>query len=228
MFLLIDKPKGITSHDVVDRVRVVTGERKVGHAGTLDPMATGLLIVGVGRTSTKQLGELTLNTKKTYLAEIYLGEERDTDDIEGRVTKRVENVVPPTKIEVKAVLDSFLGEQKQKPPAYSAIKIKGKKAYELARAGIDPKLKLRSINVYNIRLEKYEFPLVKIKLEVSAGTYIRSIARGIGAKLGMGAYLYNLKRTRIGEAALQDAIKLADLGKDAAKREAAVDLTKTT
>lgn len=217
MFLLINKPRGITSHDVIDKVRGLTGERKVGHAGTLDPLATGLLIVGVGRASTRRLGDMTLKTKKTYLAEIFLGEERDTDDAEGKATHKVKGVVPPSISKVQEVLNSFLGEQQQKPPVYSAIKIKGKKAYELARAGIDPRLKKRKINIYDIHLKKYEYPLLKIQVEVSAGTYIRSLARDIGRGLGTRGYLQSLKRTKIGKATLAKAIKLKDLDEDTVK-----------
>src|SRR3989344_3729245 len=138
MFLLINKPKGITSHDVVYRLRRITGIRKIGHAGTLDPNATGLLILGIGRESTKKLSLLTINTKKTYVAEIYLGEERDTDDVEGKLLNSnfdFQNKYQISKSQILKTLESFLGKQMQIPPAYSAIKVKGTKAYQYARKG---------------------------------------------------------------------------------------------
>lgn len=211
MFLLIDKPKGVTSHDVVDEVRKITAEKRVGHAGTLDPNATGLLIIGVGRDSTKHLGKIAKDTKKTYEAEIYLGEERDTDDREGVVVKKSKGVLPPEEVEIRLILTTFLGEQEQTPPVYSAIKIKGKKAYELARKGKKVDIKPREIVVYSIKVVDYKYPLLKIKTTVSSGTYIRALARDVGKRLGMGAYLKNLKRTKIGEFDLKEAVKLKDL-----------------
>lgn len=205
MFLLIDKPKGITSHDVVNLVRVKTGEKRVGHAGTLDPNATGLLIVGVGRQSTKKLSDLAKNTKKTYVAEIYLGEERSTDDVEGEVTKK-KKIKKVSKEKIEKVLKSFVGEQKQTPPMFSAIKIKGKPAYKLARKGQEINLKPRDITIYSIKLLDYDFPTLKIETQVSSGTYVRALARDIGRKLGTGAYLKNLRRTKIGKFDVKDAV----------------------
>ena len=210
MLLLIDKPKGITSHDVVDHVRKITGERRVGHAGTLDPSATGLLIVGVGRESTKKLGDLTKNTTKTYEAEIILGATSDTDDSEGQITKKVilkklfEN-------DVGKVLSQFVGEQEQVPPVYSAIKLKGKKAYELARKGKQVDLKPRKIVIHLIKLLDYKYPKLNIACEVSSGTYIRALARDIGQKLGTGGYLNNLRRTKIGKFSVHDASMLDNI-----------------
>jgi tRNA pseudouridine55 synthase len=236
MFLLIDKPKGITSHDVIDEVRKVTGERRVGHAGTLDPNATGLLLVGVGRESTKKLGKLALK-RKTYEAEIVLGEERDTGDVEGQSTRIPQQVRSsqransvrddktgleslPVLSNVRGVLASFLGEQEQVPPVYSAIKIKGKKAYELARRGKKVNLKPRRITVHSIELLDYHYPIIKIKTSVSSGTYIRALARDIGRKLDTGAYLDNLRRTKLGKYDIEDAIKLKDLSPDNWKEKA--------
>lgn len=208
MFLLIDKPKGITSHDVIDRVRRIIQKEspsprlrriKVGHAGTLDPNATGLLIVGVGRESTKKLGTLTKDTKKGYEAEIFLGEERDTDDVEGVTIAKAKGFLPPSENEVEKALKTFVGKQKQLPPSFSAIKIKGKKAYQLARKGKEVKMPIREVEVYSMKLIEYRFPILKISTEVSAGTYVRALARDIGKKLGCGAYLNNLKRTKIGK-----------------------------
>lgn len=232
MFLLVFKPKGITSQDVVDRVREITGERKVGHAGTLDPNATGLLIVGIGRKSTKKLGSLAIDTSKEYIADIVLGEERDTHDSEGVVIARSRDQVRvshdaksvrddkdgmvslPTLSNVKRVLKMFTGEIEQVPPKYSAIKIKGKKAYELARKGKKVKLKPRKITIHSIEVMEYMYPDLKIKTVVSSGTYIRALVRDIGRELKTYAYLDELERTKIGKHKIEKAIKLDKLSTD--------------
>ncbi|MFH1287380.1 MAG: tRNA pseudouridine(55) synthase TruB, partial [bacterium] len=150
MFLLINKPKGITSHDVIARLRRITNIKKIGHAGTLDPMAEGLLIVGIGRESTKKLGEIAKDTSKVYEAEIYLGKETDTYDAEGKVISEVECNVDDK--EIASVLKKFQGEIKQVPPIYSAIKIGGRKAYELARKGEKVQLEPRDVEIYDIKI----------------------------------------------------------------------------
>lgn len=214
MFLLINKPKGITSHDVIYYVRKITAEKKVGHAGTLDPNATGLLIVGVGRSSTKKLGWIAKDTKKTYEAEIFLGEERDTDDSEGKIIFEKSDFQAQNVTLLKKTLMSFKGKQKQMPPIYSALKVKGKKAYELARKGKKVVLKERDVTIHSIELLQYKYPVLKIKTTVSSGTYIRALARDIGKQLGCGAYLRNLKRTRIGNFDLEDATDMSELTAD--------------
>ncbi len=213
MLIMVDKPKGMTSHDVIDRVRSITGEKKVGHAGTLDPNATGLLIVGVGRESTKKLGDLTKNTDKTYEAEMILGEERDTDDAEGVPVQVQGTTKLPTLPQIEAGLKSFEGELMQVPPAYSALKIKGKPAYRYARKGQKIELKPRKVVIRYIKLVNYEYPNLFITTSVSSGTYIRSLAKDIGKKLGVGAYLNNLRRTKIGIYEVKKAIKLDKLNK---------------
>jgi len=213
MFILIDKPKGITSHDVIVRLRKITQEKKIGHAGTLDPNATGLLIVGVGRESTKKLGKISKGTKKIYEAEIFLGEEKDTDDIEGILISKAKGFLPPSEKEVRLILSSFIGEQEQAPPSFSAIKIKGKKAYEIARKGGKVKLTPRTITFYSLRLIKYHYPVLTVKTIVSPGTYIRSLARDLGKKLGCGAYLKNLRRMGTGKFSIDEAVKLDILNK---------------
>jgi tRNA pseudouridine55 synthase len=213
MFLLIDKPAGITSHDVVDEVRRITGERKVGHGGTLDPMATGLLIVAVGRSSTKQLGTLINKTSKTYLAEMFLGEERDTHDIEGVAVEKKNNFPKPKKAPLKKLLEEFKGEIEQIPPKHSAIKVGGTKAYKLARKGKEVNLPRRKVTIYDLRLVSYKFPILKIKAEVSSGTYIRALARDIGRRIGSGAYLTSLRRTKIGKYSVNEAVTLDKLTK---------------
>jgi tRNA pseudouridine55 synthase len=211
MFLLINKPKGITSHDVIYFVRKVTAEKKVGHAGTLDPNATGLLIVGVGRSSTKKLGWIAKDTKKTYEAEIFLGEERDTDDSEGEIISETSDFQAQNATLLKKTLMSFKGKQKQMPPIYSALKIKGKKAYEFARKGKKVVLKERDVVIHSIELLQYKYPVLIIRTTVSSGTYIRALARDIGKQLGCGAYLRNLKRTKIGDYNLVDAKDMDEL-----------------
>lgn len=202
----------MTSHDVVDVVRKKTGEKKVGHAGTLDPLATGLLIVAVGRQSTKRLGGIT-RKKKTYLAKIHLGKETNTLDSEGEVMKEVKDLDPPNGSEVEKLLMNFLGKQKQIPPAHSAIKISGKKAYELARKGEKVELEPREIEIFKIKLLDYNYPILEIEVEVSKGTYIRALARDIGRKIGSGGYLEELRRTKIGEFEIEDAASLDELQK---------------
>lgn len=210
MLLLIDKPKGVTSHDVVDRVRRVAHERRVGHAGTLDPNATGLLIVAVTREDTKKLGEITKATKKTYIGEITLGISTTTDDSEGEVVEE-KQTNPFTREKIDSVLHTFLGDSEQVPPIYSAIKQNGKKAYEIARSGGDIVLPPRPITIYALNVISYEHPLLVVECEVSSGTYIRSLARDIGIRLGTAAHLSNLRRTKIGEYSIENAIPLDKL-----------------
>lgn len=211
MILLIDKPKGWTSFDVVAKVRGILHEKKVGHGGTLDPNATGLLIIGTG-ADTKKLGEITKNQNKTYEAEIILGENRDTDDVEGKTTRFAEeNGTIPVKKEIEKILKTFEGERLQMPPQFSAIKINGKKSYDQARKGINVELVPRKVFIYKISLVGYEYPVLKIICEVSSGTYIRSIARDLGEKLGTGGYLNELRRTRVGEYLVEKAITLSEL-----------------
>lgn len=221
MFLLVDKPKGITSHDVIYKIRKIlrsdptspeVSRGKVGHAGTLDPNATGLLIVGIGRESTKQLGHLTTGTMKTYEAEIILGATSTTEDAEGVITQNTDSLgQEPSRMTIEKVLRDFEGKQLQIPSSHSAIKIQGKKAYQLARKGEEVKLEPRKITIHSIRLVGYSYPTLKIVCEVSAGTYIRALARDIGEKLQTGAYLENLRRTKIGDFAIENAVRLEDI-----------------
>lgn len=206
MFLLLDKPKGITSHDVVGKIRKISGERKVGHGGTLDPNATGLIIIAIGRASTKKLEMFTKGMDKTYEAEIILGEERNTDDVEGTVVRKSGKI--PTKNDIKKVLQKFTGESWQVPPDFSAIKKGGKKAYELSRLGKNMDLKPRKIVIKSATLLEYNYPRIEAVFEVSSGTYIRAIARDLGRELGTYAYLNNLKRIKIGKFGLERAVDL--------------------
>ncbi len=205
-FLLIDKPAGMTSHDVVDRVRRVTGIRKVGHAGTLDPFATGLLMVGVGRGATREMQKL-VGLDKTYEAVFVFGSQSDTDDKEGVIEPAPIDRVEES--EIKAVIDSYTGAIKQIPPAYSAIKVKGQKMYEAARKGEVLKVEPRNVTVYRMDAD---FPMCEdrlaVSIECSSGTYIRALARDIGKDLGGGGYVEELRRTQIGSFSITDAQKL--------------------
>ncbi|MBI4034424.1 tRNA pseudouridine(55) synthase TruB [Candidatus Saccharibacteria bacterium] len=233
--LLVDKPSGWTSHDVVAKVRGILRQAtrnqqpgtnkqlisdsllltsrapkmRVGHAGTLDPMATGLLIILVG-SYTKRADEF-LKLDKTYDAQLTLGATSSTGDAEGRIIEGNKQQVTGNK--VKAVLESFVGEIEQTPPAHSAIKVDGQRAYKLARAGKKPELKPRKVRIYEIGNIKYRFPRLSFEVRVSSGTYIRSLAEDIGQKLGTGAYLSALRRTRIGNFDINQAVQLSDLPK---------------
>jgi len=208
-FILINKPAGITSHDVVDKLREITRIKKIGHAGTLDPFATGLLILGIGREFTKKLS-IFQKKDKEYIATLRLGAESDTFDKEGKIVEKKVKKIPERK-EIEEVLKNFLGEIEQIPPAFSAKKIKGKKLYELARRGIKVKPKPQKVKIYEISILEYEFPYLKIKVKCSSGTYIRSLANDIGKKLGCGAYIEELIRTKIGEFSVEKAIELSKL-----------------
>ncbi|MFH0905168.1 MAG: tRNA pseudouridine(55) synthase TruB [bacterium] len=204
---LINKPVGITSHDVVDRLRKITGERRIGHAGTLDPAAEGLMIVAIGREATKTLSRYS-GLGKTYEAEITLGYSSSTYDREGELVKVSD--AQPLLEQVVPVVKSFIGKQEQMPPIFSAKKIGGKKAYDLARAGRAVTLKLQAIELYSIEILGYRYPVLKLRVAVSSGAYVRSLAYDLGVKLRTGAYLSALKRTRVGDYELARA---ADLDK---------------
>ncbi len=202
-YLLINKPKGITSHDVVNLLRKVTNIKKIGHAGTLDPLAEGLLILAIDRRATKNINKY-IKLDKTYIAEIKLGEETDTYDAEGEKTKKYDGEKIKKKL-IKKTINRFIGEQKQIPPMYSAKKVKGQKLYDLARKNIIIDREAALINIYKIKIIKYKWPILKIKVKCSTGTYIRSLAYDIGLDLYCGAYLKSLKRIRIGKYKLRKA-----------------------
>ena len=224
MFLLINKPPNITSHDVINRLRRITGIKKIGHAGTLDPFATGLLIVAIERESTKEIKHFVKLNKK-YLATIKLGEETDTYDRTGKKTvvsgqwsarpRQTEGEAGVVSLEqIKTILKSFTGKQLQLPPMYSATKIGGQKLYQLARQGKEVTRWPTNIEIENIEILDYQYPLLKIKVTCSSGTYIRSLAHDIGKKLGPGAYLEELIRTKIGKYKLEDAVELDKLNSE--------------
>lgn len=213
-FLLINKPAGMTSHDVISRLRRITGIRTIGHAGTLDPFATGLLIVAVGRESTKQLQQY-VGMDKTYEASIRLGETSTTLDPEGDVTSGPCPTITPEALD--AAMQALTGEQQQIPPMHSAIKIAGKKLYELARQGIEIDRPPRAITIHAFTLTApltAPLPLpatIQANIACSSGTYVRAIARDLGTALGTAAYLTALHRARIGPFRIEDAAKLDQL-----------------
>lgn len=203
---VIDKPAGWTSHDVVARIRRIAGTRRVGHAGTLDPMATGVLLVGIGRT-TRLLGYLAAGSK-SYAATVRLGQTTSTDDAEGEVTasRQVAELSEQRLIEALA---GFAGTIEQRPPAYSAVKVAGRRSYARARAGEAVLLAPRTVHVYRLELGavRYGPQVVEVDLEIdcSAGTYIRALARDLGVQLGLGGHLSALRRTRVARYELAQA-----------------------
>jgi tRNA pseudouridine55 synthase len=209
MFLLINKPAGPTSHDIINQLRRITGLKKIGHAGTLDPFASGLLIIAVGREATREINQF-VKLDKEYVATIKLGAVSDTYDKTGKITP-----IPPSSFPIPnaitTAVKSFLGPQLQTPPMYSAQKIGGQKLYQLARQGKEINRGANSIEIYNLEILSYNFPLLKIKVACSSGTYIRSLAHDLGKKLGGGGYLEELVRTKIGPYKLEDAISLKQL-----------------
>jgi len=206
--VVVDKPAGMTSHDVVARVRRLAGTRKVGHAGTLDPMATGVLVLGVNR-ATRLLGHLTL-TDKRYDATIRLGVTTTTEDAEGEVveTRPTDGV---TEDAVRAVLATFVGEIDQVPSAVSAVKVDGKRAYARVRAGEDVELPARRVTIHSLEVTAIDLPTVEVAVHCSSGTFVRAIARDLGAAVGVGGHLTALRRTSVGPFRLDDARTLEAL-----------------
>ena len=220
--LAVNKPLGMSSHDVVNRVRRAVGERRVGHAGTLDPAASGVLVVGIGQ-ATKLLGMLTLD-RKSYRARIEFGSQTDTDDAEGEVIKTAD--VPSELCDpafAEATLAALVGEHDQVPPAYSAVSVGGKRAYAIARAGDEVELSSRRITINEASLVRVEGgndsrPLVwEADFDVSKGTYIRSIARDLGLSLQTCAHLCGLVRTSAGALTLADCVELDELAERGAE-----------
>jgi len=207
--LVVDKPIGLTSHDVVQIIRRGTGIRRAGHTGTLDPRASGVLVVLVGPAV--RLSEYVSASDKRYQATIRLGSSTDTYDADGVVTKSYVSVDSITEDRFVEVLDQFIGEIEQVPPPYSAVKVKGKKAYEMAREGEEVDLSPRKINVYSLEVLEWAPPEVVIDVYCSSGTYVRSLANDLGNALGCGAHLVGLRRTKSGRFTLRDAVPLRRL-----------------
>ncbi|MCE2983990.1 MAG: tRNA pseudouridine(55) synthase TruB [Parachlamydia sp.] len=200
--LLVDKPRGKTSFDLVRLLRKRLGVKKIGHAGTLDPFATGVMVMLIGREYTR-LSDQFLNCEKEYEARLNLGQATDTFDCEGKVT--FQSATIHSLEQVENVISSFQGDILQTPPMYSAKKKDGKKLYELARQGIEVEREAVKVHV-EIHLLNYAFPYLDIKVRCSKGTYIRSLAHDIGLQLGCGAHLIQLMRTRSGAFLLQDCL----------------------
>jgi tRNA pseudouridine55 synthase len=201
--LLLDKPKGMTSHDVVDVVRRSLGTRKVGHAGTLDPMATGLLLVGAGRAT--RLLRFFGDLPKTYEGTARLGVETDTLDAEGAVVRS--SAVDVSRAEVEVAVAGLVGESMQRPPAFSAVKVGGRKLYESARAGETVEASPRRIRVDAFEVRSFDGRDLEFLVTCSGGTYVRVLAADVGAALGCGAHLTSLRRTAIGPYRVEDAVE---------------------
>ncbi|MFA5106991.1 MAG: tRNA pseudouridine(55) synthase TruB [Patescibacteria group bacterium] len=191
------KPVGPTSNDILEDIRRRTGIKKVGHAGTLDPLASGVLVVAIGRNATKRLSA-EVAKEKEYLAAIRLGEESTTDDAEGEKTKQAIET-PPSREQIQEILPQFVGQIEQMPPKYSAVKIKGREAYKYARQNQAVILEPRMVTVKEITLVSYAWPDVVLRVVTGPGVYIRSLARDLGRALGVGGYIFALERTRVGE-----------------------------
>ena len=205
--LNIRKEKGYTSFDVVAKLRGILHMKKIGHTGTLDPEAEGVLPVVLGKAT--KLVDLLTEKQKTYEALLHLGLETDTQDMTGTVLR--EKTVKVTEDEVRAVIDGFLGEQQQIPPMYSALKVDGKKLYELAREGKTVERKARTVHFYEIDIKKIELPYVRFSVTCSKGTYIRTLCHDIGQKLGCGGCMEELLRTRSGNFVWEDSMTLAQV-----------------
>ncbi|MFC7048093.1 tRNA pseudouridine(55) synthase TruB [Emcibacter nanhaiensis] len=193
-WLVIDKPLGMTSTQAVGRVRRLTNAAKIGHGGTLDPLASGILPIALGE-ATKTI-PFVMDARKTYRFTVTWGEERSTDDAEGEIVARSDH--RPTAAEIVAVLPQFTGTILQRPPAFSAIKVDGKRAYDLARAGEEVELKEREITIFSLRLEAFEEGAATFEVECGKGTYIRSLARDLAHALGTVGYVSMLRRTKVG------------------------------
>ncbi|UCE26571.1 MAG: tRNA pseudouridine(55) synthase TruB [Candidatus Coatesbacteria bacterium] len=209
--LLVNKPSGPTSHDVVDGVRRALGIKRVGHVGTLDPFADGLLVLLVGRAT--RLAEYLTGYDKAYRATLRLGATTDTEDCTGTLVE--EKAVPDLSVEgIEGVFARFEGRIRQRVPAYSAVKVDGERLYRRVRRGADVDTPVREIEIYSLTLVEYDSPEITFDVECSTGTYVRALARDIGEALGCGAHLVALTRTRVGLYELADAVSLDKLKAD--------------
>ena len=207
----LNKPPDITSHDAVSLVKRLLGVRKAGHAGTLDPLATGVLLVCLNEAT--KITRFLMGMEKQYRARVKLGERTDTCDSQGKVIDRRE-VPPLKKSEIEGCVSMFSGRIVQKPPMYSAIKIGGKTLHRLARKGIEIERPERSVEIYEIRVLDVDLPFFELLVSCSSGTYVRTLCDDIGKKMGTGAHLFALERTRIGSFALEDSTTIGALNGD--------------
>lgn len=206
--LLVNKPTDWTSHDVVAKLRKIFATREIGHAGTLDPFATGVLVIAIGQ-ATKVLEYLQAEDKE-YIATVELGISSDTYDRTGVISRNA-NVKAPTQKEIESVLKKFVGDIEQVPPRFSAIKVAGHKSYDRARKGEDFELPAKNVHIEEVEILEYSFPLLKLRVSCGSGTYIRSLAHDIGEKLGTSALLAELERTRVGKFTLDESYTLEDI-----------------
>jgi tRNA pseudouridine55 synthase len=206
--LNIDKPVGLTSRDAVNRVQRLVRPHKVGHAGTLDPLATGVLVVAVG-TATR-LVEYVQRMKKTYRGVFLLGRTSDTEDSSGTVVE-LPNAGVPTLAEVEAVIPRFIGTIQQRPPAFSALKVAGKRAYAMARRGDAVELAARPVEIHAIRMVRYEYPELELHIECGSGTYVRSLGRDIAEVMGTGAVMAALRRLAVGPFRAEEGVQIDQL-----------------
>ncbi len=212
--LLVDKPANITSNTLVQKIKSILGKDiKVGHTGTLDFFATGLMVITVGKAT--RFTEYFQKLDKEYLATGELGKETDTYDVCGKVVQ--ERPCEKSEEEIKQAILSFIGEYDQMPPAYSSKRVKGKRAYQLAKKGITPNLKPKRVKIYDISILSIEKPYFVIKVRCSSGTYIRSLIKDIGDKLECGAYTHSLRRTKVGAFDVEKSLKLDDISLDKIK-----------
>ncbi|MCC7392929.1 tRNA pseudouridine(55) synthase TruB [Candidatus Sumerlaeota bacterium] len=215
--LLVDKPAGITSHDVVDRVRRAFGTRRVGHAGTLDPAATGLLVMLLGEAT--KISEYLIGCDKSYEGTMQLGVVSDTYDAEGEIKPGPGGPKPRTMEDLQEFASDLTGEIDQVPPAYSAKKVAGRKLYEYARQGNVPEVESREISVADFEILTYEGDRAEFGVDCSSGTYVRSLVHSLGEAAGCGAILVELRRTDVGPFGIEDAITLDDLEKKTTREE---------
>ena len=207
--LNVYKPAGVTSRDVVNTVQRLIRPTKCGHAGTLDPMATGVLLIGVGPAT--RLTTMLQDGAKTYVAEFILGQTSDTDDSTGQVQQHPTPEILPTAELIHDQLQSMIGVVSQVPPIFSAVHIDGQRAYDLARRGETVELKAKNVEIHSIRVLSYEWPKLELEIICGSGTYIRSIARDLGSELGCGGLMSRLERTAVGRFAAGDAIPASEL-----------------
>jgi tRNA pseudouridine55 synthase len=211
-FIIMDKQVGPTSHNIVDRLRHITGIKKIGHAGTLDPFASGVLLMAIGRKATREISDY-VKLDKRYKADLLLGSVSTTHDPEGEIIV-MQNIQEIKLEDIKKVIKKFVGEQEQIPPMFSAKKIGGKKLYQLARAGKVVERQPSIVNIKKINILKYKWPKLVLDISCSSGTYIRTLGSDIGKELGVGAYLTDLRRTAIGKFLIDDAVLLEELDSD--------------
>ena len=209
LFLYIDKQQDWTSHDVVAKLRGMLRIKKIGHSGTLDPMATGLLIIAIGRGATKQISSLQAMSKE-YVATMKIGANTKTDDAEAEEIN-VRNIDNIKESDVKVAFEKMQGKISQKPPIYSAKKIKGQKLYQLARKNIEVEIEPVEVELFKNKVTDINLPFINFEVHCSKGTYIRAIARDIGESLGVGGYLTELRRTKIESHNIEDALTLDEL-----------------